>query len=536
MKLRYLFSIILSSVLLFTACEDQLTDSWDNLKLSSTYLSIAEEGGEVTLTINATEDWAFVEDDVWPNVIKRDKDKNITSSTPSWLVADKLSGAAGETVVTFTAEATASGRELELKLQCGKSTQFIRVRQGSMTITKATVAEIIAGPEGKLYEVSGVCTAIANTTYGNWYLKDSSTDKELYIYGTVNESGKNDWAAFNIEVGDVVTVQGSYVLYNGTTPEFVNATFIEVAKSLVKVETETTTVPKEGAELEVKVSYKGDGLFPSVPEDCRPWVSIVDTKMVKGEPTKIEPNPADTAVVKIQVLPNEGGNRNGSVAFVSSTSSVAYDFMQEGAIIETTADQINAAEDGATLYRLTGVVKSIANGKYGNIYIADYTGEVYVYGTYDLEGNRFDAFATPVNEGDIVTVCGVKTSYNGAAQMKDVTVENHISVATVTVAEFLAASVDANVYYRLSGTMDKIVMDKTDATLQNAYGNFDIVDETGSVYVYGLLSGWGGPKGQFRDLNLKEGDSLTLVGVRADYKGTAQVGSAFYFSHEAAAE
>ena len=239
MKLRYLFSIILSSVLVFASCEEKITDSWENIKLDQTYLSIAENGGSATLTIDATEDWAFVTDDVWPEVIKRDKEGNITSSTPSWLKADKMSGAAGPTKVTFTAEGTASGRELELKIKAGDNIQFVRVRQGSMTVTKATVAEIIAGPEGKLYEVSGVCTAIANTQYGNWYLNDGTSDKELYVYGTVDGSGKYNWASFNIEVGDVVTVQGSYVLYGGNTPEFVDATFIKVEKSLVKLVTET---------------------------------------------------------------------------------------------------------------------------------------------------------------------------------------------------------------------------------------------------------------------------------------------------------
>ena len=528
MKLRYLFSIILSSVLVFASCEEKITDSWENIKLDQTYLSIAENGGSATLTIDATEDWAFVTDDVWPEKSERDKEGNITSSTPSWLKADKMSGAAGQTKVTFTAEGTASGRELELKIKAGDNVQFVRVRQGSMTVTKATVAEIIAGPEGKLYEVKGVCTAVANTTYGNWYLNDGTSDKDLYIYGTVDGSGKYNWASFNIEVGDVVTVQGSYVLYGGNTPEFVDATFIKVEKSLVKLVTETQTVPKEGAEIEVKLAYKGAGVFPTVPEEYRSWISVVDMQQVKGQATKIEPNPADTAVVRVAVQPNDGGNRTGSLSFVSSGSSVPYEFTQEGAIIETTADQINAAEDGATLYRITGVVKSIANGTYGNIYIADYTGEVYVYGTYDAEGNRFDAFATPVKEGDIVTVCGVKTSYKDSPQMKNVTVEKHIQVAPVSVADFLAAPVAGDVYYSLTGTMANIVMDKADPTLQNAYGNFDIVDESGSVYVYGLLSGWGGPKQMFRELNLVEGDKITIVGVRADYKGTAQVGNAFF--------
>ena len=104
--------------------------------------------------------------------------------------------------------------------------------------------------------------------------------------------------------------------------------------------------------------------------------------------------------------------------------------------------------------------------------------------------------------------------------MKNVTVEKHISVAPVTVADFLAAPEAKDVYYSLTGTVSNIV--------NTTYGNFDIVDETGSVYVYGLLSGWGGPSKQFESLGLKEGDKITLVGVRAAYKGTAQVGSAFF--------
>ena len=531
MKLRYLFSIILSSVLLFSACEEQPTDSWDNIKLSQTYLSIAEEGGSATLKVTATEDWEFVVDDVWPEVIKRDEEGNVESSTLSWLTADKMSGGNGETVVTFSADATTSGRELELKIKAGDNTQFIRVRQGSMTVTEATCAEVIAGPEGKLYQVTGICTAIANTTYGNWYLNDGTG--EIYVYGTVNSSGSYDWAKFGIEVGDEVTVQGSYVLYNGTTPEFVDATFISVTKSLVKVVTDPATVAKEGGEIEVKVAYKGAGVFPTVPEDYRSWVSIVDMQNKAGEATKIEPNPADTAIVKIAILPNELGNRKGSVTFVSSGSSVPYEFVQEGAIIETTADVINAAADGETLYRITGCVKSIASSKYGNLYLSDYTGEVYIYGSYDAEGNRFDAFGTPVQEGDIITVCGVKTSFKDAPQMNNVTVEKHTQVATVSVADFLAAPEASDVYYRLTGKLSGL-------SGAGIYGNIYLTDETGEVYVYGLLSGWGGPKKEFESLvasaGLVEGDEITIVGTRTSYKGTPQVGNAFFVSKAESAE
>ncbi len=506
MKLRYLFSIILSA-LFFAGCADINTDSWDNIKLSQTYVSIPAAGGSTSVTVEATGEWEFVQGEDWP----------------AWLSVDKVSGGAGKTTVAFSAEAVQGGRTAEIQIKAGSNTQFVNVCQGSKDVAVATCAEVIAGPEGKSYRVTGTCTAIANTTYGNWYLNDGTG--EIYIYGTVNSSGSYDWAKFGIEVGDVVTVEGSYVLYGGNTPEFVDATFISVEKALVSVATEEQTLPKEGGEFDVKVVYKGAGVFPSVPEEYRSWVSIVDTQSKPGVPSKIEPNPADTAIVKVAVLPNEAGDRSGSVSFTSGSSTVPYNFMQKGAIIETTADKINAAEDGETQYRITGVVKSIANSKYGNLYIADHTGEVYVYGTYDADGNRFDAFSTPVKEGDIVTVVGPKSSYKGDPQMVNVTVEKHISVAPVTVAEFLAAPEAKDVYYGLTGTVSNIK--------NTTYGNFDIVDETGSVYVYGLLSGWGGPSKQFESLNIEEGDKISIIGVRAAYNGAAQVGSAFLFmKHE----
>ena len=530
MKLRYLFSIILSSVLLFSSCEEQPTESWDNIKLDKTYLSISEEGGTATLKVEATEDWEFVVDDVWPEVIKRDKEGNVESSTPSWLAADKMSGAAGETTVTFTAEATTSGRELELQIKAGENTQFIRVRQGSMTVTKATVAEIIAGPEGKLYEVTGICTAVANTTYGNWYLKDSSTDNQLYIYGTVDASGKYNWSSFNIEVGDEVTVQGSYVLYGGNTPEFVDATFIKVTKSLVKVVTESATVAKDGGELEVKVAYKGAGVFPTVPEEYRSWVSIVDMQNKPGEPTKIEPNPADTAVVKIAVLPNDSGNREGSVTFVSSGSSVPYTFTQEGAIVALSVADFLAAPEGTALYELTGVVKNIANTTYGNFDLVDGTGSVYVYGLTGngAIGSNDKTFSSlGINEGDVITIIGTRTSYKetpqvgGTAYLK----EHVVAAKSATVTEFLAES--KGTWCKVTGTIANLV--------NETYGNFDLVGEDGaSVYVYGLTTSYVTKNDKsFANLGLKEGDIVTLVGKRDSYNGEDQVGGpAYYLSHE----
>lgn len=313
MKLRYLFSAILASALL-VGCNEEELGTLGNITLDESYLSIPNAGGSTVLTVSATDAWEFVTNDTWPEVIKRNSDGSIKSQTPSWLAADKMSGAAGETKVTFSAEAFEGGRELELTIKVGENSQFVRVRQGSMTAVTVTCAEANVSPEGKNVRVKGVCTSIANTTYGNWYLEDKTGS--VYIYGTLDKKGaEKNFASLGIELGDVVTVEGPVGSYKGS-PQLVNVTVISIKKSLIKIVNPSATVSKDGGEVSVKVAYKGNGVFPSVPEDCD-WVKYVGMSYVKGVPTKIEPSPADTAVVKFTVAPNSDDARNCEVKLAS---------------------------------------------------------------------------------------------------------------------------------------------------------------------------------------------------------------------------
>lgn len=540
MKLRYLFSIVLSAFLLFTGCvEEANTDSFDNIKLSSTYLSISKDGGSAKVTVTATEAWEFVVDDIWPEVITRDKDtKEITDRQPSWLSVDKMSGGEGETVLTFSAEAN-PGRELELQIKAGENIQFLRVRQGDLAPVTATVKEVIAGPEGKNYIVTGKCTAIANTVYGNWYLKDDSTDQELYIYGTKDGDGKYNWADFNIEVGDEVTVQGSYVLYSGKTPEFVDALFISVTKSLVKLATDPVTVPKEGGEFDVKVAYKGNGLFPSIPQADREWCSVVGMEYKAGTPTKIDPNPADTAIVKISVLPNVVGDRNGKITFASEmtddkgkklSSSVDYTFTQEGSILNVTIPEFLAAAEDATQYRISGFIKSIkADASYhnANVTIADAAGnEAYLYRLVTKDGNIEDY---NFKEGDYLTVVGKRSSYKGSPQMaQGCYVESYVSFTAATIAEFLAAPVSTDVTYLVTGKIVNIK--EISASYKNA--TLTIADENGTeLYIFRMKPAVGGKA--IEEIGLKVGDVLTVTGQRGEYNGSAQMVNGYYVYHEA---
>ena len=93
-------------------------------------------------------------------------------------------------------------------------------------------------------------------------------------------------------------------------------------------------------------------------------------------------------------------------------------------VIEATCAEVIAGEDGQ-VYRVTGRVVSIANTNYGNWYLEDETGQIYIYGTVDKNGKypkstSWEMFG--INEGDMVTVQGPKSTYKGNAELVDVQV------------------------------------------------------------------------------------------------------------------
>ena len=100
-------------------------------------------------------------------------------------------------------------------------------------------------------------------------------------------------------------------------------------------------------------------------------------------------------------------------------------------------------------------------------------------------------------------------------------------VQSVTVAQFNAAAVSNDVWYQLKGMV-------TNLKDNDQYGNFDLVDETGSVYVYGLLSEKGGEKKKFQELaaakGIKEGSTITIIGNRGSYNGKIEVMNAYFVS------
>ena len=320
MKLKNLFIALASFVFVFAACEKEDATSLESIQLDKTYLSIPASGGDAVLNIKASQPWSLAKD------ILIDKDNKVYGELPVWLTASAVSGGAGESKVTFHADAIDGGREQELHILVGSGesqvTQYIIVRQGELKPVEATCAEIKTMPDGKNVRVTATITGWASNAerYGNMWINDGTTEGDIQIYGMADKDGKlqnNPIASWGLDIGDIITVEGPKSTYN-TTIELVDVTVLEVVKALLKLDTESLEVDKDGKEFVVKAAYKGNGTFVNPNVD---WISLVSMEYVQGVPSKLEPNPADTAVVKLRVAANETVKpRTGTVTFSSESA------------------------------------------------------------------------------------------------------------------------------------------------------------------------------------------------------------------------
>lgn len=497
MKLRNIFTALLAALTLTVSCEDEKVAYLDEIKVSQSYVAIDAAGGSTEITLDAKDEWSF-------------------SDVPEWLKVEPASGDAGKDItVTFSATAAKATKEAMLYLNCGSKSQIINVIQMTekVDLPISTYKQIAAGQDGTVYRAKGTCTDIYNTEYGNWHLIDATGD--LTIYGTLDKNGATkNFKSLGIEAGDIVTVEGPKKTYNGTV-QLTNVTVIAIEKSLIKIEslTPAEALPKEGGVLEVALTCKGTNMEVVLPDAAKSWVSVAG----------ISSNGKD-ASVKFNVAANSEGKRKTDIVIKTVSGGKDYTaqftLTQDGAIIDATVAEVLKAEDGLTQYRVSGYISKDKKSEFGNIYIKDATGEIYVYGVLDAKGQSKQWNNMGIHEGDIITVVGPKASFNGQPQLKNVSVESFKTVKDLTIKDFLAKADDKETYYRISGKVSGI----KDG---DVYGNFDLTDATGTVYVYGLVAGYGGEKKKFQELGIKDGDEITIVGVSTSFNGKKQVGNAF---------
>lgn len=492
MRLKNIFSLLLLSVVaLLASCssDDDLTLLKD-LQVSQSYVSIPEAGGSATITVKANGDWKL-------------------ENVPDWVSPSVTAGTAGVSDLTFTADPYSYGRSSDaMTITCNGKVQHINIVQGKVTITDATCAEVLAGPDNKTYQVTGTVTAISNTTYGNLYINDGTG--EVYIYGTLDKTGaEKNFLSLGIEEGDEITVQGPKQTYNGTV-ELVNVTVVKINKGMIKVDSlSTTSIPKDGGNVTVYATTKGSGVSFDIPEDAKEWLSLVSVKQN-----------GTAAELTFKAAANEGSARSTTLTLSTvadgKTYSMETTIAQAGGIADVSVAEFNAAADGEAQYRLKGVATNVQSN--GSFTLADWSGSTTVY-------RSTNGVAKGVKNGDIVTVVGTHDTYNGTVELVGGEVTEVEPTTTISIADFMGLP-DSNANYMITGKITKIANDH--------YGNVYISDGKNEVYLYGLYPGYGAEGDNRYDFvansGLKVGDEITVIGTHLTYNGTIEMKNAIFVS------
>lgn len=390
MKLKYIIPAAIAAMTMLASCSENDTLELDNIKVSQSYITLPEKGGDVAVEITASEDWTFdIDFDVEEKKLDDEKGvvkyyvptKQLDLKDNSWFTVSARSGSKGKTKVTFHADATTDSRSSALQIKAGDKIQNVIVAQtvGAQEVKAVSVKDVIAGTDGKTYRVKGSCTAISNTNYGNWDMSDSEGNS-IMIYGTVDATGAYNWSSFNIAVGDEVVVEGPRKTY-GSTIELVDATFISVKKALLACDDVNKFLAKEATSFELKVAQKGDGLSFESKSD---WLTIEGngyTSDGKGNLT-----------FKVNVKENTtGAERTGSIVLKStkkddettlpvSITQLGTTSVAEGGIaaINTVLKTSTSSKSPAKFdHVLKGAKVTYKNGS--NTFIEDETGGLLVY-------------------------------------------------------------------------------------------------------------------------------------------------------------
>ena len=224
------------------------------------------------------------------------------------------------------------------------------------------------------------------------------------------------------------------------------------------------------------------------------------------------------------------------------------------------AGVVGNAESKEDFYVVGTISSIVADKNTGTPYTYSYKGNATYY-IKDALGNEFEIYQgkyfsgvsfaegmTDIEEGDVVVVCGKIMNFGGHTPefVKD---KSHLvllngkgyeepgpvvpTIQNITVEDFLAEPTSNDTWYRLTGMV-------TDLKDGNAFGNFNLKDKTGFVYVYGVLSEEGGDSGLFQELveryGIKNGGIITIVGNRGKQNGNPAMKNAYFEDYEAGSD
>lgn len=628
MKLKHLFVSLFAAAAVFAGCEKEKNEDsgLPVISIENAEIEVAKEGGAPTVTFTANRDWTakVQEGETWLGVSavsgKASADKQTITITVdpndafdrSATVTIALAGGLGSKDITVKQAGKGENPDVGGKGEGTLESPYDAVKALALA-EELDEAGKIAGVyvAGKVCEVKEISTDFGNATYS--ISVDGTTEGATFsIYRGYYFNGEKFTSTDQLKVGDEVVVLGDIVNYKGNTPQLTQGS------QVVKHNGNTAPEPEPVEYLDVK-DHAADGAV-SVVMGEQEWenakaitglklsdgtlltfdkgkggnepkyyesgnnlrmypqntlviegVNEIETVLFKvsstyvggdnlsAEPGKVvvesdnnkvfinEVNADKTTFTNGHSVNKDGQLRIEELVIVYKGGKLPEDPQVKDPVVATVAEFLAAEESKYQPYKLTGTISEIKSEEYGNFNLTDETGTVYVYGLTATDlgygASNDKSFASlGLKEGDVVTLIGFRSSYNGEVQVANAYYVSHVAggdepevkePVVATVAEFLAAAESDNQPYTLTGVIS--------GSVNEQYGNFDLVDDTGTVYVYGLTKtnlGYGTKNDQsYKELGLKKGDTVTLTGFRGSYTDKEgnkkdEVVYAYYVDHK----
>ncbi len=538
MKLRYFLTSIVACLALAIGCTKEALPGLSEIQVTPSYFTFGVDGGAKEITVTAVADWTV-------------------SDVPEWLTVSPAGGSATDAEgvkVTVTAAPTTSEKVVAatIKFNCAGKSQLVTVGQEAYVPDypkfKAGEYWIMFGEEvavpvtstyGYLYTAkanksdAGKLSSTADNIFtfteveGGFSIQDAAgkfyamkgtytsfnlydTAQESYVF-TVQQTGDDKFVITNATNGKVMQYDPAYSSAGAYDtekagaiyPNLVSVAGAEIAEVLFAVEPTEVALDQAEGVFNINMTCKNEGfeIVPSVD-----WINVKGMTSTNGE-----------YVVTFSYEANDGGARTATIDFISGEETISVAVSQEGSVLDATVAEFLAAEEGATLYRVKGVVKSVSvSAQYHNASVTILGGageELNLYRLVASEGNIEDV---QFGVGSLVTVVGARSSYNGKPQMAaGCVLESFENFETKTVAEFLAAE-EGDAVYAVTGEIVGI------KDLSESYNNVGITIKDGDaeVLLYRVKSFDGT---NVVNLNLEVGGTVTVAGKRSSYNGTPQM-------------
>ena len=338
-------------------------------------------------------------------------------------------------------------------------------------------------------EVSGSsCTAVITVS--------NQKDKPIICVGMTG-SGYD-----KLEAGDTVTVRGTLTNNDGTYQfksgctlvSWSNANRPKVDASNTQAEIVEAAKQLGTADRMVGFILRGTVTQVVTPYDSQ-YGNVTVVMNAQGESIecyRLDGKGADKIGVGDEIrVSGTLINYNGKLEFTQGCTILEYKINEKPESNGPTEGQLITIGEALALgttdcnIKLTGKITSISSTTWGNMYISDGTGEIYLYGLYDEAGNRYDAMTNKPVVGDTITVLGMVSQFNGTPQIKNAVALGlaepppEVTVGPDSPLEDIVAAVKAgqklDFEYTVTGTV-KAVYDNSDGTK-----NIPIITSAGQI-------------------------------------------------------